>query len=96
MRVRTGDRERGRVRDRARPVRDLARVVAVVRGRHIVDGQDVGEDGVVVGLDAAAAAGLRPRDVQRLIALAAGAHQLGAHSLRDVVLELERRDSRRH
>lgn len=62
-------------------------------------GQDAAEDRVVVYLDARAVLEwvaqlgvvLGPGDVQRLIALAARAHQLGAHSLGNVVLEVERR-----
>lgn len=95
--LRTGNGQRGRIGDRSRPVADLTSVISVVRRGDIVYGQDAAEDRVVVYLDAGLGpraqlvAVPRPANVQRLISLAAGAHQLGAHSLRYIVFEVKRR-----
>lgn len=69
----------------------------------IVYGQDAAEDRVVVYLDARLVLErlaqlvvvLGPGDVQRMVALAARAHQLGAHSLGYIVFEAKRRYPRR-
>lgn len=62
-------------------------------------GQDAAEDRVVVYLDRRPffelPVVLRPGDVQRLVALAARAHELGAHPLGDIVFEAEWRYPRR-
>lgn len=101
----TGHRQAGGVLDAAAAVRHAARVVAVVAGRQIVNGQDAAERRVLVGGDGGAQGGgqlgqrpivAQPGDVERLVALAAGAHQLGAHALGDVRVEVERGDARRH
>lgn len=101
--LRTRNGEGRRVSHRSRPVRNLTSVVPVVRRRHIVDGQDAAKDRVVVNFDAVLAPGmavelplvLGPGYVQRLVTLAAGAHQLGPHPLRNVILEAKRRYPRR-
>lgn len=69
-----------------------------------MNGQDAGEDHIVVDLDARLffegmaqlAVVFPPCDVQRLVALAARAHQLGAHPLRYIVFEAKWRYSGWH
>lgn len=75
-----------------------------MRRCHIVYGQDAGEDRVLVYLNGGLilelvtqlAIVLGPGDYQRLVALAARAHQLGAHSLGNIVFEVKRRYPGRH
>lgn len=101
--LRTGNGEGHRIGHDTRSVPYLTSIISVVRRTDVVYRQDAAVHRKVVYLyarplallPAQLALVLGPGNVQRLVALAARAHQLGAHSLRDVAFKTERRYSRR-